>query len=94
MRINEIWEKLKEKTNKNIHTEKGIAYRQIRSIQTEGSFRDMKENDKFRRFNNRSYQKVEKELMIYIIGRNINKLDRFIHEKIKSYPQKIKEEVA
>lgn len=83
MRINEHWEKLKEKTNRNIHTEKGILYRQIRSIQTEGSFGDMKENDKFRRFNNRGYGKVEKELMIYIIGRNINKLDRFINRKIK-----------
>lgn len=94
MRINEHWEKLKERTNKNIHTEKGIIYRQIRSIQTEGSFGDMKENDKFRRFNNRGYEKVEKELIIYIIGRNINKLDRFIHQKIESYPQKRKKEVA
>lgn len=87
MKINHQWEELKNRTNKNIHTEKGIVYRQIRSIQTEGSFGDMKENDKFRRFNNRGYEKVEKELMIYVVGRNINKLDRFIKQKIQTYPQ-------
>ena len=51
---------------------KGILNRQIRSIQTEGHFGDIKENDDFRRFNHRSTEKVYKEFMLYAIGRNIS----------------------
>ncbi|MFR1210582.1 MAG: transposase [Sellimonas intestinalis] len=35
MKINERWEELKEESNRNIQSEKGILNRQIRSIQTE-----------------------------------------------------------
>ena len=41
----------KRKSHANIQSEKGILNRQIRSIQTEGHFGDIKENDNFRRFN-------------------------------------------
>lgn len=51
MKINERWEELKEKFNENIQSERGILKRQIRSIQTEGHFGDIKENEDFRRFN-------------------------------------------
>ena len=44
-----------------------------RSIQTEGHFGDIKENDNFRRFNCRTAEKVYKEFMLYAIVRNINK---------------------
>ncbi len=44
MKINEQWEELKEASNANIQSEKGILKRQIRSIQTEGHFGDIKEN--------------------------------------------------
>ena len=54
------------------NTKGGILNRQIRSIQTEGHFGDIKENEKFRRFNYRSAEKVYKEFMLYAIGRNIN----------------------
>lgn len=57
---------IKRKSNANIQSEKRILKRQIRSIQTEGHFGDIKENDSFRRFNYRS-TKVYKEFMINII---------------------------
>ncbi|PKM75717.1 MAG: DDE transposase, partial [Firmicutes bacterium HGW-Firmicutes-15] len=47
MKINEHWESLKAESNENIQSEQGIINRQIRSIQTEGHFGDIKENDKF-----------------------------------------------
>ena len=50
IKINERWEELKEETHANIQSEKGILNRQIRSIQTEGHFGDIKENEDFRRF--------------------------------------------
>ena len=54
MKINERWEELKEKSHANIQSEKGILNRQIRSIQTEGHFGDIKGIDDFRRFNHHS----------------------------------------
>lgn len=54
MKINHKWEHLKRENNERIQSNEGILKREIRSIQTEGSFGDMKENDKFRRFNYRS----------------------------------------
>lgn len=53
MKVNEQWETLKEGSHANIQSEKRIRNRQIRSIQTEGHFGDIKENDNFRRFNYR-----------------------------------------
>ncbi len=73
MKINERREKLKEESNANIRSETGILKRQTRSIQTEGHFGDIKENENFRRFNYRSAEKVYKEFMLYAIGRNIMK---------------------
>lgn len=65
MKINEQWEALKEESHANIQSGKGILNRQIRSIQTEGHFGDIKENDGFRRFNYRTAEKVYKEFMLY-----------------------------
>lgn len=50
MKINERWEELKEETIRNIQSEKGILKRQTWSIQTEGYFGDIKENENFWRF--------------------------------------------
>lgn len=94
MKINEIWEELKENSHNNIQSEKGILNRQIRSIQTEGHFGDIKENDKFRRFNYRSSEKVYKEFMMYVFGRNLNKYHRFITGKIKEFTGKTSEVAA
>ena len=63
MKINEVWEDLREKSYANIQSEKGILKRQTRSIQTEGHFGDIKENEDFRRFNYRSSDKIYKEYL-------------------------------
>lgn len=84
----------KEESNQNIQSEKGILNRQIRSIQTEGHFGDIKENENFRRFNYRSKEKVYKEFLLYAIGRNINKYHRFLHEEIKKYEGKKEQKTA
>ena len=88
MKINERWEELKEESNANIQSEEGILKRQIRSIQTEGHFGDIKENENFRRFNYRSEEKVYKEFMLYAIGRNIMKYHRFLQHEIEKYEGK------
>ena len=88
MKINEQWEELREKSHANIQSERGILKRQTRSIQTEGHFGDIKENENFRRFNYRSADKVYKEFMLYAIGRNINKYCRFLNEKLKKFEGK------
>ena len=94
MKINERWEELKEQSNANIQSEKGILNRQIRSIQTEGHFGDIKENDNFRRFHHRSAAKVYKEFMLYAIGRNINKYHRFLCNTLQKFEGKEEEKAA
>ena len=94
MKINERWEELREESNTNIQSEEGILKRQIRSIQTEGHFGDIKENENFRRFNYRSAEKVYKELMLYAIGRNILKYHRFLHHEIEKYEGKKEQKAA
>ncbi len=94
MKINERWEELKEESHGNIQSEKGIVKRKIRSIQTEGHFGDIKENEGFRRFYYRRTEKVYKEFMLYAIGRNINKYHRFLHQEIEKYEGKPEEKTA
>ena len=77
-----------ERSHANIQSERGILKRQTRSIQTEGHFGDIKENENFRRFNYRSSDKIYKEFMLYAIGRNINKYHRFLYEKLKKFEGK------
>jgi len=88
MKVNERWEELREESHGNIQSEKGVLNRQVRSIQTEGHFGDIKENEHFRRFNHRSSEKVYQEFMLYAIGRNINKYHRFLHGEIKKFEGK------
>ena len=94
MKINERWEELKEETHANIQSEKGILNRQIRSIQTEGHFGDIKENEDFRRFHYRSSEKVYREFLLYAIGRNLNKYHRFSIGELKKYEPKNDENAA
>jgi len=94
MKVNEYWEELKSHSHANIQSEQGILNRQIRSIQTEGHFGDIKENNHFRRFNYRSLQKVYKEFLLYAIGRNIIKYHRFINGEIMKYEGNTKQIAA
>ena len=70
MKINEQWEELKAESHANIESEKGILNRQIRSIQTEGHFGDIKENENCRRFTHRSTDKVYIRTLTFLIGIN------------------------
>ena len=88
MKINKNWEDLRAVSHENISSEKGILNRQIRSIQTEGHFGDIKENENFTRFNHRGESKVKTEFMLYIIGRNLNKYHRFISGMLEKYSPK------
>ena len=94
MKVNEVWDELKSKSHANIESEAGIINRQIRSIQTEGHFGDIKENDSFRKFNHRSQEKVYKEFLLYTIGRNLNKYHRFKTGEIQKFEGKIEQEAA
>lgn len=85
---------MKSVSHANIQSEKGILNRQIRSIQTEGHFGDIKENDHFRRFNYRCEEKVTKEFLLYSFGRNINKYHRFIHGEIEKFEGKTEQAIA
>jgi hypothetical protein len=89
MKVNEKWDELKAISESNILSEKGIKYRQIRSVVTEGSFGDMKENDSFRRFHRRSSEKVLKEIKLYSMARNINKYHRFEQKMLVKFEGKI-----
>ncbi len=64
MKINEQWEALKEESRANIQSEKWFMKRQIRSIQTDGHFGDIKENENFWRFYYRPTEKVYKEFLL------------------------------
>lgn len=75
-------------------SEKGILNRQIRSIQTEGHFGDIKENGDFRRFHYRLTEKVYKEFMLYAFGRNLNKYHRFLHGEIQKFEGKTEQMAA
>ena len=94
MKINEQWELSKEESHTNIRGEKGILKRQIRFIQKEGHFGDIKKNENFRRFHYRSFEKVYKEFMLYAIGRNINKYHRFFHNEIKKFEGKTEQKTT
>lgn len=94
METNGQWEALKEESHASIQSEKWIPNRQTRSIQAEGHFGDIKENDGFRRSNYRTSEKVYKESMLYAIGRNINKYRRFLHDEIKKFEGKTEEKAA
>lgn len=89
IKVNEKWDQLKQETYDNIHSDKGILNRQIRSIQTEGFFGDMKANDSFRQFNHRTSEKVIKEFMLYAFGKNIDKYFKFRMGKIRKFEGKI-----
>lgn len=88
MKINVYWEELQAESHANILSEEGILNRQIRSIQTEGHFGDIKENEDFRRFNHRSKDKVYKEFLLFAISRNINKYHRFLQGTLKKFEGK------
>ena len=94
MKNNERWEELKEESHANIQSEEGELKRQARSIQTEGHFGDIKENENFRRFKYRLEENVYKEFMLYAIGRNMMKYHRFLYHEIERFEGKKEQKTA
>ncbi len=88
MKINERWEELQAESHINIQSRKGVINRQTRSIQTEGHFGDIKENEKFRKSNYRKEEKVYKEFMLYAIGRNIKQISSIPSWKVEKIRRK------
>lgn len=66
--------RLRNKSLKNITTEKGILLRMNRSIQVEGAFGVIKEDYGYRRFLMRGTPKVRTEFLLMAFGYNVNKL--------------------
>ncbi len=94
MKVNVLWEELQAESHANVTSKKGILNRQIRSIQTEGHFGDIKENENFRRFHYRLSEKVYKEFLLFAIGRNVNKYHRFLHDELKKFEGKTEKKTA
>ena len=69
MKINERWEELKEESHAPFRWKCHLG--------------DIKQNEDFRRFNDRSSEKAYKEFMLYVISRNIMKYHRFLHQEIE-----------
>ncbi len=69
----------REKSLKNIVSEKGILLRTNRSIQVEGAFGVIKQDYGFRQFLLRGKKKVFTEMLLMAFGFNVNKL----HHKIQ-----------
>ena len=63
-----------------ILSEKGILYRMNRSIQAEGSFGDLKQDMRFRRYLCKGNANVLAESILLAMARNVNKL----HNKIQN----------
>lgn len=65
---------------KRILSEEGILFRTNRSIQTEGSFGDLKQDMQFRRYLSKGTSNVLAESTLLAMAKNINKL----HNKIQN----------
>jgi hypothetical protein len=72
--------KYREEDLERILSEKGILFRTNRSIQAEGSFGDLKQDMKFRRYLSKGTSNVLAESTLLAMARNINKL----HNKIQN----------
>lgn len=79
------YEKIKEETRNNLLSKKGIEIRVNRSIQAEGAFAQIKQNMGYVRLRRRGLDKVNCEIMLVCLGRNIRKLFSWYGKKeIKS----------
>lgn len=72
---------LREKSLKNLKTDKGILLRKNRSIQVDGSFGIIKQDYSFRRFLMMGSKNIIIEFLLIAFGYNINKLHRKTLEK-------------
>ncbi len=75
------YEILKEEARKNLLSRKGIEIRVNRSIQAEGAFGQVKQNMGYVRFRRRGLERVNCEIMLVCLGRNIRKLFSWYEKK-------------
>lgn len=80
MQVSKTFIEKREKSYKNITTEKGTLLRMNRSIQVEGAFGVLKNNYQFNRFLTRGKIGVKTEFILLCLGYNINKY----HSKIQN----------
>ena len=80
MQVSKKFIKQRERSLKNITSEKGILLRTNRSIQVEGAFGVIKQDYGFRQFLLRGNAKVLTEMFLVALGYNINKLHRKIQD--------------
>lgn len=66
-----------QEARKNLLSVKGIEFRINRSIQTEGNFGNLKQNESYSRFRRRGMEKSSAEIMLKAIGVDIKKYIRF-----------------
>lgn len=68
---------LKQESEENLLSIKGIELRINRSIQVEGAFGIIKQNKRYTRTKRKGISKVSTEMMLYFLGLNINKLFKY-----------------
>lgn len=81
--VSNIFESLREKSEKNITTKDGIIERLNRSIQAEGIFSYIKTGMNYSRFRHKSMESIVSEMKLLSIAINIKKLsNKIISEKM------------
>lgn len=79
IQINKSLEKYKQKTRENLLSETGVELRKKRSVDVETVFGDIKQNQGFRRFNLRGFEKVNAEFGLIALAHNIKKTNMMIN---------------
>jgi transposase len=74
IKINHNLNRLRAKARDLLHSEQGIQYRKLRSIEPESVFGQLKSNNSFNRMKMRGIPKIEIDLGLAIIGHNIRKI--------------------
>lgn len=93
--LNLEFETMKDEARKNLLSRKGIEIRVNRSIQAEGAFGQIKQNMGYIRLRRRGLDKVNCEIMLVCLGRNIRKLFSWYGKnKIDSKYWKLDEDIA
>jgi len=79
IQINEKLEAYKEQARKNLLSPEGIFLRKQRNVDVETVFGDIKQNQGFRKFNLRGYEKVNVEFGLIALAHNLKKIRKLIN---------------
>ena len=78
MEISRVFERQRRESLENITTDEGCMLRMNRSIQAEGTFAELKEDRKFKRYLCRGKPNVLTETFLILLAQNVCRLDRKI----------------